>query len=46
MYRSAVLGAKPVPAAIDVRREMREAGLLQGKGDDRVVPTTLPKVEP
>jgi multicomponent K+:H+ antiporter subunit D len=46
IYRSAVLGAKPVPAAIDVRREMREAGLLQGKGDDRVVPTTLPKVEP
>jgi multicomponent K+:H+ antiporter subunit D len=28
-YRTAVLGAPPVPAAIDVRREMREAGLVK-----------------
>ncbi len=30
-YRSAVLGARPVPPAWDVRREMREAGLIKGE---------------
>jgi multicomponent K+:H+ antiporter subunit D len=29
-YREAVLGAKPVPAAIDIRREMRERGGKDG----------------
>ncbi len=29
-YREAVLGAKPVPAALDVRREMRERERLEG----------------
>jgi multicomponent K+:H+ antiporter subunit D len=28
-YVSAVLGAQPVPAAIDVRKEMRERGELK-----------------
>ncbi len=28
-YRGAVLGARPVPPAFDVRREMREAGLIK-----------------
>ena len=29
-YIDAVLGARPVPAAIDVRREMRERGEIKG----------------
>jgi len=32
-YVGAVLGARPVPAAIDIRREMRERG--GAKGDAR-----------
>jgi multicomponent K+:H+ antiporter subunit D len=40
LYRAAVLGAQPVPPAFDVRREMREAGLV--KGDDLPPPRRPP----